>query len=240
MHHVIKTIRFSAAVLCAFSMSGCAMLGMGGEEGSASAAPAGSGTQGAAQTANAVAAGAAVATAAGAIGGGTMAKIQEAADLINKVNALNSMGKAPAALAEPAPNTLGKYLLAFKKDGGLTPWAGKAIEAAASATASSMATDKAAGALAAKVPFLSMFASSATDMAKDVAQGQAAAAAIGGWEKIKAGSDRSFATAEELAVYLHTKYGTNKDYPKALAATLALYPDVKTVYESANRAARGI
>lgn len=228
-----QSIRFSAVVVCAFSISGCAMLGLGGEEGGAN-------TQAAADSANAVAAGATMMNAAGAVGGSTMAKIQEAADLINKVNALNASGKTPANLTEPSPTVAGKYLLAFKKDGNLTPWAGKAIEAAAAAAASSMATDKAAGALASKVPFLGMFAGAATDMAKDAAQSQGTLAALGGIEKVRAGSDRSFDTPETLAVYLHTKYATNKDYPKALAATLALYPDVKSVYESANKAARGL
>lgn len=212
------------------------MLGLGGEE----AAGGGTSTQTAADSANAVAAGATMMNTAGTLGGGTLAKIQEAADLINKVNALNTAGKAPANLAEPAANTSGPYLLAFKKDGSLTPWAGKAVEAAAAAVASSMAADKAGDALASKVPFLSMFASTAKDMAKDTAQSQSTLAALGGIEKVRAGSDRSFVTANELAVYLHTKYGAHKDYPKALAATLALYPDVKTVYESANKTARGL
>lgn len=231
-----NTIRFTAVALCAFSVSGCAMLGFGGDEGVAS----GSSTQTAADGANAVAATATMMNTAGAVGSGTMAKIQEATDLINRVNALNNAGKTPATVTEPAASNTGKYLLAFKKNGALTPWADKAIEAAAAATASSMATDKAASAASSKIPFLAMFTGAATDMAKGSAQTQSTLAALGGIEKVRAGSDRSFDAPEALAVYLHTRYASNKDYPKALAATLALYPDVKSVYESANKAARGL
>ena len=212
------------------------MLGLGGEE----ATGGGSSTQTAADSANVVAASAAMMNSAGTISGGKLAKIQEAADLINRVNAINSSGKAPTNLVEPAANTSGPYLLAFRKDGTLTPWAGKAMEAAAAAVASSMAADKAGDALASAAPFLSMFTGTAKDMTKDTAQSQATLAALGGIQKVRAGSDRSSATASELAVYLHTKYAAHKDYPKALAATLALYPDVKTVYESANKTARGL
>lgn len=212
------------------------MLGLGGDE----TADGGSSTQTAADNANAVAAGAAMMNSAGAMSAGKLAKIQEAADLINRVNAITSSGKAPAKLVEPAANVSGQYLLAFKKDGTLTPWAGRAIEAAGAAVASSMAADKAGDALASAAPFLSLFTGTAKDMTKDAAQSQATLAALGGIQNVRAGSDRSFASASDLSVYLHTKYASHKDYPKALAATLALYPDVKAVYESANKAARGL
>lgn len=48
--------------------------------------------------------------------------------------------------------------------------------------------------------------------------------ALGGWEKIKAESDVVFATATDLALYLHLKHSTHPQYAEALQAMNVFYP----------------
>ncbi len=60
---------------------------------------------------------------------------------------------------------------------------------------------------------------------------------VGGEAFIKANSDISFRTVQDLAVYMYAKNSAHKDFAEALALTQEIYPDLKTAYYPAIAAA---
>ncbi|MBE35017.1 MAG: hypothetical protein CMI16_05600 [Opitutaceae bacterium] len=64
-------------------------------------------------------------------------------------------------------------------------------------------------------------------------------AALGGKKFIKKSSSYSLNNIEDYAVYLHVVHGKDPGYTQALAAAMALYPDLEFRYDAAiNKAYR--
>jgi len=133
--------------------------------------------------------------------------------------------------AEPQMNTEGEFVLPYTADGARTEWS----ESAMTASAAGAVGGEVAGQAASRVPFVGGFMRGGAEARGAAA---AAAAALGGWDEIRAQSDRSFNDVDELAVYMHVTYSGRADYQDALAATVALYPTLEDRYEKAVKAAQ--
>jgi hypothetical protein len=135
----------------------------------------------------------------------------------------------PASIAAPAPldGSGGKYMCPYTSDRVTAAWVTKSMQVKASGQIGSMAGNYAGQKLMGQVPLMGGF------MGKSVgsAVGRAAALnAIGGEEFLKTSSDLSFNSLEEMSVYIYANYSANPDYPKILAATYAIYPEMEAVY----------
>lgn len=169
-----------------------------------------------------------------------IAEVQQMLERMNTLNAKISAAKAAGATPPPAPrgDSSGEFVLAYKADGSLAPWADKALTSAAAGTGANLAAGKATDAateqLAGKVPLVGgMIGGFLSKKAKAKAQETGVVMALGGWDGIRADSDRSFDDADALAVYLHTQYATQPNFAQALASSIALYPALKNRYETA-------
>jgi hypothetical protein len=140
---------------------------------------------------------------------------------------------ATAAPAEPvAPEPLadksGKFFSPYDDHGHLTEWANKAIGAQVGAAIGAKAGEKAGSAVLSKVPFGGLLAGAAKKKGKELG----ALAAVGGSDFVKKSSSHSFATLQDLSLFLHLNHSSDPGYIKALAATLAIYPDLEKTYEA--------
>jgi hypothetical protein len=126
----------------------------------------------------------------------------------------------------PQTNQAGPYFLPYDSKGELTGWANKAIQAQVGAAVGEKAGEEAGKAALNQVPFGGLLGGSAKKKGKELG----AIAAVGGTEFIKSSSDLSFAHLEDFAVYLHTRYSSKTDYPKALATAIAVYPALEKGY----------
>jgi hypothetical protein len=64
---------------------------------------------------------------------------------------------------------------------------------------------------------------------------------VGGEEFIRANSDMSFNSVDDLALYMYVKNSSHKDYAEALKLTQEIYPELKTRYGQAIlTASRGV
>ena len=57
--------------------------------------------------------------------------------------------------------------------------------------------------------------------------------AIGGWDFVRENTDTSFNSLEDLSVYMHSEFNGEADYEQALAAAMAIYPDLERGHERA-------
>ncbi len=130
---------------------------------------------------------------------------------------------------EPLADASGKYVSPYNINGEPAEWSTKSISAEAGAMAGEMAGEKAADKLASKVPFGGLL----RGKAKSTASSAGAAAALGGWDSIRATSDVSFDSMSDMAVYLHVKHGDEPGYDENLAAAMSLYPEMKKGYNKA-------
>jgi len=140
---------------------------------------------------------------------------------------------APASsLVAPIPiaGNNGKYMSPYTVDGVLADWVDKAVNAKmGSAIGGAVGAQLGQKALE-NVPFIGGFLGEKVGNAA----GQAIAIeASGGAEFIRGSSDLSFNQLDQLALFLYVKYSTNKHYKGALDATMAIYPELKTVYPQA-------
>ncbi len=130
---------------------------------------------------------------------------------------------------EPRWDTDGKYLLPYLSDGEPTEWAQKALSAQAGKMIGEKVGEKAAGALASKVPFGGL----ASGFLKKKAKESAAVMALGGKDFIKETSDQSFKSIDDYCVFLHVRHSGDPDYQEVLAAAVAVYPDLEGRFPSA-------
>lgn len=122
---------------------------------------------------------------------------------------------------EPIPDNSGKYYCPYTSDEVLAEWtdkivklkAGQAIGSAAGQAAAQAAGSGGAGSL-----FSALGKSAGRKKALE---------AVGGWEGIKATSDLSFKTLDDLCVYVYAKYKDNEHYDHAVSALKTLYPDLE-------------
>jgi len=126
----------------------------------------------------------------------------------------------------------GQYMSPYTSDDVLAEWVNSAINANIGATAGT-GIGAVAGAYAAEkaldfVPFgLGGLVGGAVgaEIGKSVGR-ETAISASGGWEAIKASSDRSFNSLADMARYLKAKYGHTGNFSEAMAATKQIYPEL--------------
>jgi hypothetical protein len=152
--------------------------------------------------------------------------IGEAAKISSQLAAMNIALEAP----KPIAGSGGAFISPYRCDGSATEWSDKAMSAAAGSAVGGMAGDKAAGALASKIPFAGGFLGGKM---KDKAAKEGAAIAAGGWEFIKSSSDMSFDSVEAMSLWMHVRHGADEGYKERLAAAMGLYPELKKDYVKA-------
>lgn len=124
----------------------------------------------------------------------------------------------------------GQYMSPYTSDCVTAEWVNKAINANIGATAGS-GVGAAAGAYAANkalesVPFASVFGGMIGSAAGESIGRETAIEASGGWEHIRATSDISFTSLENMTRYLRLKHGNDENFKEAFKATLMVYPEL--------------
>jgi len=174
-----------------------------------------------------------------------LGQIDQVMQKYEEVQALLDNGTVELEVQDPIADNTGKFVLPFDEAGNPTEWAAKALTAKAGAELGGMAGEKAAGALAAKVPFAGGFMAGA---AKKKSKEMGAVMAIGGWDFIKENSSQSFNSMYDYSVYMHSQFNGLPGYEEALAAAMAIYPglekshkrSVDKAYKDAKKEARRI
>ena len=120
---------------------------------------------------------------------------------------------APNLITAPTPivGNSGKYMSPYTEDGTVAAWVEKGRNASAGASIGGF-LGQAVGESAGRAIALKM---------------------AGGEEFIRANSDISFNSVNDLAVYMYAKNSTHKDFAEALKLTQEIYPELKTTYYQA-------
>jgi hypothetical protein len=150
-------------------------------------------------------------------------------ELTSKYQAVTGKVTAPTPLA----NTNGKFLVPYGADGMLTEWANKTLSTQVGAAIGAKAGEEAGKQLASRVPFGGL----ASGLIKKKGKEMGAVAAIGGVDFMKKTSAISFNNLDDYAVYLHVTHANSGDYTRALAAAMAVYPELENRYDDAVKAA---
>ena len=151
--------------------------------------------------------------------------INKVLQVVDKYRTLTVELEAP----QPIANNSGAYLLPYKANGEMTEWASRTLNVAAGKVVGEKAGEAAGKALASKVPFGGL----ASGLLKKKTKEVAATAVMGGPKFIKKSSDQSFANLNDYALYLHVRHGSSANYKQALAAAMALYPDLEGTFDGA-------
>lgn len=162
-----------------------------------------------------------------------LGQVTQIMDKYEDVRALLATNEIVLEVADPREDAEGEFVFPYTSYGAITEWAEKSLSAQAGAQAGAMAGEKAAGALASKVPFGGL----AAGLVKGKSRELAAVTAIGGWEFIRGSSDLSFDSQDEYSLYLHTQFEGSADYETALAAAMAIYPELEKGHSRAIDAA---
>ncbi len=127
--------------------------------------------------------------------------------------------------------TSGNFMSPYTSDDVLAEWVNSAINANIGATVGT-GLGAAAGAYAGEkaleqIPFVGGFLGGAVgaEIGKSVGR-ETAISASGGWEAIRASSDRSFDDIHSMARYLKAKYGHTGNFADAMEATRQIYPEL--------------
>jgi len=155
-------------------------------------------------------------------------QVSQVVEKYREVQDLLDRGVVELSVNQPIADGSGKFVLPFNEDGTPTEWAGKALMAKAGAEVGAMAGDKAAGMLAAKIPFGGLFAASAKNKSKELG----AVMAIGGWDYIRENSTLSFNNMKDYSVYMHSQFNGLPGYEEALAAAMSIYPKLERSHKS--------
>lgn len=174
-----------------------------------------------------------VSTAAFATSAADIVKAQKILSKVIELTSKYQMATGTVVAPTPLANVNGKFLLPYTTDGQLTEWANKTLGTQVGAAIGAKAGEEAGKQLASKVPFGGL----ASGLIKKKGKEMGAMAAIGGVEFVKKTSSNSFNSLDDYAVYLHVTYATSSDYTRALAAAMAIYPDLEGRYDNAVKAA---
>lgn len=153
------------------------------------------------------------------------AVITKVVQLLTKYQQYDVQIDAPA----PRANAAGKFVLPYTESGGLTEWAAKTFNVQAGSFAGEKAGEAAGRAVASKVPLGGL----ATGLMKKKGKEMGAMAALGGEKYVRSTSFLSFDDLDSYAVYLHVKHSQQSGYNQALAAAMAIYPQLESRYEVA-------
>jgi hypothetical protein len=143
------------------------------------------------------------------------------------VQLLLASGDIVLDVEEPREDVEGKFIFPYSYTGLITEWAEKSLNAQAGAEVGGMAGEKAAGALASKVPFGGL----AGGLIKGKSKELATVTAIGGWDYIRETSSISFDSLEDYSLYMHVNFNGGPNYEKALAAAMAIYPELEKSHQ---------
>jgi len=135
--------------------------------------------------------------------------------------------KAPAPLLDKS----GHYFLPVNANGEMAEWAAKTLNVQLGALAGAKAGEAAGKQVASHVPFGGL----ASGLIKNKAKELGAVTAVGGYDFIKKTSELSFNNLEDYAVYLHVSQGGGASYTEAVAAAMAIYPDLEKSYDTSIR-----
>lgn len=136
---------------------------------------------------------------------------------------------APQQLTAPQPivGNSGKYMSPYTEDGTVAAWVEKGKSASAGASLGGFVGAQAGQKLAENIPFVGGFLGQAVG---EKAGRAIALNMVGGEEFIRANSDLSFNSVQELAVYMYATNSSHKDYQEALKLTQEIYPELKQAY----------
>jgi len=146
----------------------------------------------------------------------------------------------PTQIKAPAPilGNSGKYMSPYTEDGTVAAWVEKGRSASAGAGVGGFLGAQAGQKVAENIPFVGGFLGQAIG---ESAGRAIALKMVGGEEFIRANSDLSFNSVQELAVYMYAKNSTHKDFNEALKLTQEIYPELKEAYYPAIlNASRGV
>ncbi|MCB1666435.1 MAG: hypothetical protein KDI28_11680 [Pseudomonadales bacterium] len=151
------------------------------------------------------------------------------ADKYQDVQEMLNAGTLELDVPEPIEGNEGEFYFPYTESGYLTPWAEKALSAQVGAEVGGRAADSAVSSLASKVPLGGFLAGKAKSKAKETG----AVVAIGGWDFIRENTELSFNSLDDLSVYMHSEFNGEADYEQALAAAMAIYPELERGHERA-------
>jgi len=157
-----------------------------------------------------------------------LGQVTQVVEKYQEIQEMLDAGTIELDVADPIEDASGKFLLPFDDYGELTAWAEKSLTAKAGAEIGAKAGEKAAGMLAAKVPFGGLMSGAVKSKAKELG----AVTAIGGWDFIKENSTMSFDKLQDYSVYLHSQFHGLPGYESALAAAMAIYPKLEKSHRS--------
>jgi len=125
---------------------------------------------------------------------------------------------------EPIYGNTGKYMSPFTEDGTIAPWVEKSMAAAAGAGLGGAVGAYAGQKALEQVPF---FGGLLGSMAGKAAGREIALSAAGGWDFIRANSDLSFNSLDDMARYLQAHHASHPQYAEVLKATYEIYPELQ-------------
>jgi hypothetical protein len=136
---------------------------------------------------------------------------------------------APNLIKAPQPivGNTGKYMSPYTEDGTVAAWVEKGKSASAGASVGAFVGAQAGQKLAENIPFVGGMLGQAIG---ESAGRAIALKMVGGEEFIRANSDLSFNSVNDLAVYMYATNSNHKDYQEALKLTQEIYPDLKQAY----------
>lgn len=133
---------------------------------------------------------------------------------------------------EPIRANTGKYLSPYTSDGTIAPWVVKGRAAKAGAAVGGFVGTKAGEQALSAVPVFGGFLGR---KAGEKAGREIALRMVGGEKAMRDSSDMSFASVDDLIVYLYARHydAKNKEFNDALDLTKAIYPDVEKRWQPA-------
>lgn len=136
---------------------------------------------------------------------------------------------SPKQVVAPTPlqNNSGKFMAPYTSDGVVAEWVDKSIKAKMGAAIGSYVGAQAGQKALEQVPFIGGFLG---EKAGKAIGREVAIKSAGGWESIKASSDLSFESADDLAVWMYAKYSENEHYAQVLEAAQGIYPELGERY----------
>lgn len=135
----------------------------------------------------------------------------------------------PEQLTAPTPiqDNSGEYLCSITKDKTLAEWSDKMANVGLGASIGKTIGTIAGQQALKQIPFVGGFIG---DWAGNAIGKKIAIESVGGMEFIKSKSDLSFASAEDLSLYLYVEYFNGAHYAEAVKAAMELYPELKKSY----------
>ena len=131
---------------------------------------------------------------------------------------------------EPINGNTGEFMSPYTQDDVLAEWVDMGIKASMAGQAGQFIGAQIGQRVLGQIPFVGGFLGQAA--------GKAAGKAIainmcGGEEKIKATSDLSFNSLDDLALYIYVKHSKDTNYNDVLKAVTGIYPDLQERYSQA-------